>query len=133
MYKGIIWYVLFLPRNIFHKWKIKQISEFTKTVWFVLKTFQRKVFHFGGNVKIINPTLRFLMKVLTQKIKINLYKNQIYKANLNSFSNQCSDSVSKLSSSKSPLPFCHILYTSNIFLQLGTLALRRHLEDTQAL
>ena len=44
-------------------------------------------FLFNGNVKIINCSLNFPIKVPTQKAKVILYKNQIYIANLKNFSN----------------------------------------------
>ena len=56
-------------------------------------------------MKIINANLKFLVKVPVEKAKYNLSKNLIYAANLKSFSNQRSDSASKLSSSKALLPF----------------------------
>ena len=54
-------------------------------------------FLFDGNVKIINASLKFLITVATQKTKFNRYKNQIYIVDLKRFSNQRSDSASKLS------------------------------------
>ena len=43
---------------------------------------------FNGNAKITYTSPKLIIKVPTQKIKINLYKNQIYIADLKSFSNQ---------------------------------------------
>ena len=40
---------------------------------------------FNGNVKIINASLTFLIKVLTQKPRFNLYKKQISKTSFKSF------------------------------------------------
>ena len=40
---------------------------------------------FNGNVKIINASLTFLIKVLTQKARFNLYKKQISKTSFKSF------------------------------------------------
>ena len=47
----------------------------------------RGSFLFNGNVKIINGSLEFPIKVPTQKAKAILYKDQIYRANLKNFSN----------------------------------------------
>ena len=49
---------------------------------------------FNGNVKVINASLKFLIQVTIKKRKLNLYKNQIYIANLKNFSNQRSGSAS---------------------------------------
>ena len=71
---------------------------------------------FWGNDKIINTGLKFLVKVPTQKVKYNLYKNQICITNLKYFSNQFSDSTSISS------PF-----QSQLIRYLGT---RNALKDT---
>ena len=55
-------------------------------------------------IKIFDVSLEFLIEVSTQKIKFNLYNDQIYIANLKRFSNQSSHSTSDLSFSKSSLP-----------------------------
>ena len=47
----------------------------------------RGSFLFNGNVKIINGSLEFPIKVPTQKAKAIFYKDQIYRANLKNFSN----------------------------------------------
>ena len=62
---------------------------------------------FNGNVKIINASLKFLIKVPTQRAKFcrKLYINQISQTNFKSFSNQRSDTTSILSSLNSLLPF----------------------------
>ena len=57
-----------------------------------------------GNVKIINSSPKFVIKVATQKSQFNLCKNRIHTANLKKLSNQSFDSASKLSSSKFFLP-----------------------------
>ena len=62
---------------------------------------------FNGNVKIINASLKVLIKVLTQKAKFYkiFYINQISQTNFKSFSNQRSDTASILSSLNSFPPF----------------------------
>ena len=70
-----------------------------------LKGILQEGFLFDGNVKIINANLKFLIKVATQNTKFNFYKNEIYIVNLKSFSNQRSDSASKLSFPNSFLRF----------------------------
>ena len=62
-------------------------------------------FSFNSNVRIINTTLTFPIKVPTQKAKFSFYKKPIYIANLKIFLNLRFDSASKVSSSKSPLLF----------------------------
>ena len=58
------------------------------------------------NVKIINASLKFLIKMPTQKAKFlkNLCINEISQTNFKSFSNQHSDIASILSSLNSSLP-----------------------------
>ena len=74
-------------------------------------------FLFDGNVKIINASLKFLIKVATQKTKFNLYKNQFYIVDLKRFSNQRSDSASKLSFLNSFLPFLTLfVYIKHLFI-----------------
>ena len=67
----------------------------------------RRTFLFNFNVKIINASLKFLIKVPTQKAQFykNLYINQISQTNFKSFSNQRSDTASILSSLNFSLPF----------------------------
>lgn len=74
----------FLPLNIIRKRKIKEAI-----IW--LFVFKRKNLwkNFCGNAKIV----KFLIQIPVRKIKFNLYKDQIYRANLKSFSNQLSDST----------------------------------------
>ena len=104
---------------------------------------------FNCNVKIINASLKFLIKVPTQKAKFSQKSlhnilDQIFQTNFKSFSNQRSDTASKLSSLNSCLhfffPFClhFFLFPQNIFFCLvfcsslirhsGT---RRAIKDTQ--
>ena len=59
-----------------------------------LKGISEEGFLFNGNVKI-NACLKFLTKMLIQKVKLNIYENKIYISNLKSFSDQRSDSASK--------------------------------------
>ena len=46
---------------------------------------------FNGNVKIINASVTFLVKVPTEKARSNLNKTQTFKTNFKSFPNQRSD------------------------------------------
>ena len=62
----------------------------------------RRDFPFNSNA---NASLKFLIMVSPQKRKFNPYRNQIYIANLRTFSNQRSVSALKLSFLKSSLPF----------------------------
>ena len=74
-------------------------------------------FLLDGNVKIINASLKFLIKVATQKTKFNLYKNQFYIVDLKRFSNQSSDSALKLSFLNSFLPFLTLfVYIKYLFI-----------------
>ena len=55
---------------------MKKIVELAKTVYFVcLKGTSEERFLFKVNVKIINASLMFLLKVPTQKARFSLYKN----------------------------------------------------------
>ena len=99
---------------------------------------------FNINVKIINASLKFVIKVPTQKAKFykNLYVNQIPQTNFKSFSNHRSDTASILSSLNSSLKFLFaflssytkhvfmlsILFKSHLIRQSGT---RRAFKDTQ--
>ena len=99
---------------------------------------------FNVNVKIINASLKFVIKVPTQKAKFykNLYVNQISQTNFKSFSNHRSDTASILSSLNSSLQFLFaflssytkhvfmlsILFKSHLIRQSGT---RRAFKDTQ--
>ena len=120
----------------------------------------RGKFLFNGNVKIINASLTFLIKMPTQKAKFykHLYINQMSQTNFKSFSNQCSDTTLILSSLNSSLPFfsfymkhifmLSILFKSYLIRHSGTerestralghsestrRALREHSEGTRAL
>ena len=90
-------------------------------------------FSFNASVKIINASLKVLIKVPAQKVKFDLYKNQLYMANLKNFSKRCTDNPgSKLTSPASSLPFCvfflyikylfmlRILFLSNLIRQMAT-------------
>ena len=68
-------------------------------------------FLFNGNAKNINVSLKFHIKVPTQRSKSTLCKNKICIANPKSFLNQRSDFALKLNSSKSLLSFWSFLYT----------------------
>ena len=81
--------------------------------------FRGKSFSFSGNVKIINASLKFLMKVPMQKSKIQSLQSRVYIANLNlkSFSNQRFDSALKLSYAKSsPLFLSSFICKKHLFL-----------------
>ena len=71
---------------------------------------------FNINVKIINASLKFLIKMPTQKAKFykNIYINQISQTDFKSFSNQRSDTALILI----PLNFFAFLsfYTKHIFI-----------------
>ena len=47
-----------------------------------LKGISEEGFSISDNLKIINANLKFLTKVPTQIVKINLYKNQIHLTDL---------------------------------------------------
>ena len=104
----------------------------------------RRTFLFNFNVKIINVSLKFLIKVPILKAKFykNLYINQISQTNFKSFSNQPSDTAWILNSLNSSLPFfsfCISFYTKNIFMfsilfkshLIGHSGTRRAFKDTQ--
>ena len=101
---------------------------------------------FYVNVKITNASLKFLIKVPTQKAKLykNLYINQISQTSFKSFSNQHSDTASILSPLNSSLQFffccisfilhkhifmLSILFKSHLIRHSGT---RRAFKDTQS-
>ena len=58
----------FLPQSIFHKHKINIIVELAENC---LKGISEELFLFNGNVKMINASLTFLIKVPTQKARFN--------------------------------------------------------------
>ena len=99
-------------------------------------------FSFNASVKIINASLKVVMNVPTQKVKFDLYKNQLYMVNLKNFSKRRSDDpASKLTSPASSLPFCifflyikylftlRILFLSNLIRQT---AAQSAFKDTQS-
>ena len=69
---------------------------------------------FNGNVKIINASLTFLIKVLTQKARFNLYKKQISKTSFKSF--------------LSALLFSFWMYIKHVFML--SISFQSHLEGT---
>ena len=78
---------------------------------------------FNCNVKIINASLKFLIKVPTQKAKFSQKSlhnilDQIFQTNFKSFSNQRSDTASKLSSLNSYLPFFFLFALLRILLRI---------------
>ena len=81
-----------------------------------LRGISNEGFLFNGSVNVTNVSLKFLIKVPTQKAKFSLYKNQIFIANPKGFSNYRSDFASKLSSSKSSLQFCLLSYMKHLLL-----------------
>ena len=83
--------------NIFHKCKMKWIID--------LALIPEEGLSFNGNAKITDSSLKFFIKLPTRKAKPNLYKTQIYTANLKSFSNERPDSAPK---SKSIFVFVYI-------------------------
>ena len=105
IYKTIICYIIFYPRSIFQKYKIKKSINYLLII--CLKCILEGRFLLNVNVKIINASLKFLIKVPIQKAKSykNLYINQISQTNFKSFLNQRSDTASILSSLNSSLPF----------------------------
>lgn len=106
-----------------------------------LKGILEEGFAFNSNGKIIEPSLKFLKKVSTEKVKFNFYKTQIYIANLKSFWKQGSDSASKISFSKSFLAFLplliyirhlSILLKSHLIRHSGAKCISRHSKSTQS-
>ena len=106
MYKEIFSNVFVFPGTYSINSKQKKLFNQLKYYDYLFEMHFRGSFSFNGNVKIINGSLEFPIKVPTQKAKAILYKDQIYIANFKSFTNQRSDSTSKLNStSKSSILF----------------------------
>ena len=73
-----------------------------------LKCIPEEGFLFNVNIRIINASVKFLIKVPTQKAKFckHLYINQISQINFKSFSNQRYDTASLNSSLQFFFCFC---------------------------
>ena len=99
--------IFFLPKRHSTSTKLKNWWITKNLLIICLKCISEERFLRNVSAKIINASLKCLIKVATQKAKFYkyIYINQIYQTNFKSFSNQRSDTVSISSSVNSSLSF----------------------------